>query len=62
MHKKNNIVKTKDEVIYMEDLRGKIRDEIEKLEEMIKANEDKEKIEKQRKKLDEILEKYLKDL
>ena len=62
MHKKNNIVKTKDEVIYMEDLRGKIRDEIEKLEEMIKANENKEKIEKQRKKLDEILEKYLKDL
>lgn len=46
----------------MEDLRGKIRDEIEKLEEMIKANGDKEKIEKQRKKLDEILEKYLKDL
>ncbi len=44
----------------MEDLRGKIRDEIEKLEEMIKANEDKEKIEKQRKNPEDILEKYLK--
>ena len=46
----------------MEEMKQTIRKEIEKLEEMINSNEEKEKIEKQRKKLDKLLEEYLKDL
>lgn len=46
----------------MEEMKQTIRKEIEKLEEMISLNEEKEQIEKQRKKLDKLLQKYLKDL
>lgn len=46
----------------MKDLKENIKKEIEILEEMIELNIDKEKIEKQRKKLDKLLEQYLKDL
>ena len=44
------------------ELKQKIEEEIRKLEKMINANEGKEEIEKERKKLDNLLEEYLKDL
>ncbi len=44
------------------ELKQKIEEEIRKLEKMINSNEGKEEIEKERKKLDNILEEYLKDL
>lgn len=46
----------------MEKLQEKIRKEINNLEKMILSNSDKEKIMEQRKKLDKLLEKYIKDL
>ncbi len=46
----------------MEKLQEKIRKEINNLEKMILSNSDKEKIIEQRKKLDKLLEKYIKDL
>ncbi len=44
------------------ELKQKIEEEISKLEKMINSNEEKEEIDKERKKLDELLEEYLKDL
>ncbi len=46
----------------MEKLQEKIRKEINNLEKMILSNSDKEKIIEQRKKIDKLLEKYIKDL
>ena len=48
----------------MNDLKENIKKELEKLENMISLNKEKEKeeIENQRKKLDKLLEEYLKDL
>ena len=46
----------------MDELRKKIAQELRKLEEMINVQEDKENIELQRKKLDELLKKYIKDI
>ena len=46
----------------MKNLKENIKKEIEILEKMIELNIDKEKIESQRKKLDKLLEEYLKDL
>ena len=46
----------------MNDLKDNIKKELEILEKMISLNKDKEKIETQRKKLDKLLEEYLKDL
>ncbi len=46
----------------MKNLKENIKKEIGILEEMIELNIDKEKIESQRKKLDKLLEEYLKDL
>ena len=46
----------------MKNLKENIKKELEILEEMIELNIDKEKIESQRKKLDKLLEEYLKDL
>lgn len=46
----------------MNDLKENIKKEIEILENMISLNSEREKIEKQRKKLDKLLEEYLKDL
>ncbi len=45
----------------MGELRKNIDEQLKILEEMIKNNEDKDKIEKERKKLDEILNLYLKN-
>lgn len=46
----------------MNDLKENIKKEIEILENMISLNSEREKIEKQRKKLDKLLEEYIKDL
>ncbi len=46
----------------MKDLKNNIKKEIEILENMINLNKEKEQIENQRKKLDKLLEEYLKDL
>lgn len=46
----------------MKDLKDNIKKEIEILENMINLNKEKEQIENQRKKLDKLLEEYLKDL
>ncbi len=46
----------------MKDLKDNIKKEIEILENMINLNKEKEQIEKQRKKLNKLLEEYLKDL
>ena len=46
----------------MNDLKENIKKEIEILENMISLNSEREKIEKQRKKLDKLLEEYLQDL
>ena len=46
----------------MNDLKENIKKEIEILKNMISLNSEREKIEKQRKKLDKLLEEYLKDL
>ena len=46
----------------MDELRKQIAQELRKLEEMINVQEDKENIELQRKKLDELLKKYIKDI
>ncbi len=46
----------------MNDLKDHIKKELEILENMISLNKEKEEIEKQRKKLDNLLEEYLKDL
>ena len=46
----------------MNDLKENIKKEIEILKNMISLNNEREKIEKQRKKLDKLLEEYLKDL
>lgn len=66
MNKIKKITKTKDEVIKMEntekELKQKIEEEIRKLEKMINSNEGREEIEKERKKLDNLLGEYLKDL
>ena len=45
----------------MNDLKEKIKKELEKKKKMISLNEEKEKIEIQREKLDKLLEEYLKD-
>ncbi len=45
----------------MNDLKENIKKELEILEKMISLNEEKEKIEIQREKLDKLLEEYLKD-
>ena len=46
----------------MKDLKDNIKKEIEILENMINLNKEKEQIEKKRKKLNKLLEEYLKDL
>lgn len=46
----------------MKELKDNIKKEIEILENMISLNKEKEQIENQRKKLDKLLEEYLKDL
>ena len=46
----------------MNDLKDNIKKELEILENMISLNKEKEEIEKQRKKLDRLLEEYLKNL
>ena len=46
----------------MKDLKENIKKEIEILENMISIKKKKEQIENQRKKLDKLLEEYLKDL
>ena len=46
----------------MNDLKDHIKKELEILENMISLNKDKEEIEKQRDKLDKLLEEYLQDL
>ena len=46
----------------MKDLKDNIKKEIEILENMINLNKEKEQIENQRKKLNKLLEEYLKDL
>lgn len=45
----------------MENLKEQIAQKLKKIEEMIKKEENKNQIEKQRKELDDLLEKYLKD-
>ena len=61
-NKTTKIRKTKKEVKDMNDLKENIKKELEILENMISLNKEKEKIENQRKKLDKLLEEYLKDL
>lgn len=46
----------------MEELKEQIKAELKQLEEMIKSGENKSKVAKQRKKLDHLLKKYVKDL
>ena len=46
----------------MNDLKDNIKKELEVLEKMISLNQEKKEIEKQRKKLDKLLEEYLQDL
>lgn len=46
----------------MQETKQKIKETLKILEELINTNSEKEKIEKQRKKLDELLEEYTKDL
>lgn len=46
----------------MNDLKDNIKKELEILEKMINLNKEKEQIENQRKKLDKLLEEYLKNL
>ena len=46
----------------MEDLKKKIKEELKILEEMIEKKKKKNKIDNQRKKLDSLLEKFVKDL
>ncbi len=46
----------------MENLKDKIREQLKIIEEMIENNEEKEKIEKKRKELDEFLKEYIKNL
>lgn len=59
--KKQKMKQTKKEVKYMENLKEEIAETLEKLEVLIKS-EEKTKIEEQRKILDKMLEKYLKDM
>lgn len=49
-------------MINLENLKIKIQKIIEEIEEMIKANATKEKIQNKRKELDELLNKYLENL
>ena len=46
----------------MQETKQKIKETLKILEEIINTNSEKEKIEKQRKKLDKLLEEYTKDL
>ena len=46
----------------MSETKQKIKETLKILEELINTNSEKEKIEKQRKKLDKLLEEYTKDL
>ena len=46
----------------MEDLKKQIKEELKILEEMIENKEEKNKIDNQRKKLDSLLEKFVKDI
>lgn len=46
----------------MQETKQKIKETLKILEELINTNSEKEKIEKQRKKLDKLLEEYTKDL
>lgn len=46
----------------MNDLKDNIKKELEVLEKRISLNQEKKEIEKQRKKLDKLLEEYLQDL
>lgn len=55
------MAKNKKDVNYMNDLKDNIKKELETLEKMITLNKGKEEIENQRKKLDKLLEEYLKD-
>ena len=46
----------------MKNLRKQIADELQKINEMIRKGENKEKINVERKKIDKMLEEYLKDI
>lgn len=46
----------------MENVKEEIKKELETIEKMILENEEKEKIEEHREKLDELLNEYLKDI
>ena len=46
----------------MENIKEKIKKELETIDKMILENETKEKIEKHRQKLDQLLKQYLKDM
>lgn len=46
----------------MKNLRKQIADELQKINEMIRNGENKEKINVERKKIDKMLEEYLKDI
>ena len=65
-NKIKKITKTKYEVINVKkaekELKQKIEEHLSNLEEMIDSNKGKEEINKERKKLDKLLEEYLKDL
>ena len=60
-NKKEKKENTKEEGEKMENIREEISIEIKNLENMIETEEDKKEIEKQRKILDELLEKYIKE-
>ena len=46
----------------MENLKNKIREQLKIIEQMIENNEEKERIEKKRKELDEFLKEYIENL
>ena len=56
-----NMVKNKKEVNYMNEFKDNIKKELEILKNMITLNKDKSDIEKQKQKLNQLLEEYLKD-
>lgn len=56
------MVKNKKEVNYMNEFKDNIKKELEILKNMITLNKDKSDIEKQKQKLNQLLEEYLKDL
>ena len=62
MNKTNNITQTKEKEDMMDELKIKISEQLKIIEEMINKNCKKEEIEKERKKLDEMLEKYTEQL